>query len=35
MISFSYARPATTAEAVGIAASHAQAKYLGGGNQFD
>jgi xanthine dehydrogenase YagS FAD-binding subunit len=34
MISFSYARPATTTEAVGIAASQAQAKYLGGGTNL-
>jgi xanthine dehydrogenase YagS FAD-binding subunit len=34
MISFSYARPETTAEAIGIAAMQAEAKYLGGGTNL-
>jgi xanthine dehydrogenase YagS FAD-binding subunit len=34
MISFSYARPETTAEAIGIAAMQAEAEYLGGGTNL-
>jgi xanthine dehydrogenase YagS FAD-binding subunit len=34
MISFSYARPETTAEAIKIAAMQAEAKYLGGGTNL-